>query len=151
MVVNVAYLPKVCIRHYHHGVIFIRKNSRISEKILKTEVLGKNKIAYMKLIKIQSCYMGIIFTPKHMTWQRQSCVLTHSLIMRYHTGNVYWDVVTNVPVLILFASKQMISIPTLVFQFVFIFIIWFHVVQNMAGLRYPTRKFVESVNRILLQ
>ena len=58
-------------------------------KMLKTEVLGEKKIVYMKLIKIQSCHMGVIFTPNHMTWQRQQCVQTHSLFMRYHTGNVY--------------------------------------------------------------
>ena len=44
MVVNVAYLPKLCILHYYHGVIVIKKNSRISSKILKTEGLGKKKI-----------------------------------------------------------------------------------------------------------
>ena len=55
----------------------------------KIEGIGKNKIAYMKLIKIQSFHMGVIFIPKHMTWQMQQCVLTHSLIMRSHTGNMY--------------------------------------------------------------
>ena len=64
--------------------------------MLKTEGLGKNKIAYMKLIKIQSCHMGALFNPKHMIRQREKCVQTHSQIMRYHTGNMYCDVVTNV-------------------------------------------------------
>ena len=41
---NVAYLPKVCIHHYYHGVIVIFKSSSISAKILKTEGLGENKI-----------------------------------------------------------------------------------------------------------
>ena len=63
--------------------------------MLKTEGLGKKKIAYMKLIKIQSCDMGVIFTPKHMTWQKQQCVHTHGQIMRYHTGTVYCNAVTN--------------------------------------------------------
>ena len=40
--------------------------------------------------------MGVIITPKYMTCQRQKCVHTHSQIMRYHTGNVYCDVVPNV-------------------------------------------------------
>ena len=57
--------------------------------MVKTEGLGKDKIACMKHIKIQSCHMGVIFTPKHMEWQRQQCVHAHSQIMRYHTGNVY--------------------------------------------------------------
>ena len=54
VVANVAYLKKVYIHHYYHSVIVIFKNSRISAKMLKTEGLGKNRIAYMKLIKIQS-------------------------------------------------------------------------------------------------
>ena len=89
VVANVAYLPKVCINNYYHGVIVILKNSSISAKMLKTEGLGKNQIAPMKLKKIKSCHMGFIFTPNNMTWQRKQCVLTHSMIMRYHTGNLY--------------------------------------------------------------
>ena len=104
-------------------------------KCSKQKVWGKSKFAYMKLIKIQSYHMGVIFTPKDMTWQRQQCVLTHSLIMHCHTGNVYLYVVPNVLALILLTSNQIISIPTLFFQFVFIFIIWLHVVKNMAGFR----------------
>ena len=101
-----------------------QKNSRISSKILKTEGLGKNQIVYMKLIKIQSCHMGVIFKPKHMIWQRQQCVHTHSQIMRYHTGNVYCYVLPNFQALILLTRKQMINIPTLLNQFIFTFIIW---------------------------
>ena len=67
VVVNVAYLPKVYIHHYCHFEIFILKNSRISAKMIKTEGPEKKQIAYMKLIKIQSCHMGVILTPKHMT------------------------------------------------------------------------------------
>ena len=119
--------------------------------MIKTEDLVKNQISYMKHIKIQSCVMGVILMPKHITWQRQQCVLTNSLIMRYHTGNVYWDVLPNVLVLIFLTRKQMISIPTPVLHFVFTFMIWLHVLQNMAGFRYLTRKVVASVNRIMLQ
>ena len=57
--------------------------------MLKTEGMGKNQIAYMKRIRIQSCHMSVIFMPKHMTWKWQQCVITQSLITRYHTGNVY--------------------------------------------------------------
>ena len=85
---------------------------RISAKMLKTKGLGEKKIAYMKHIIIQSCHMGVIFTPNHMTCKSQECVYTHSQIMRYHTGNMYCDVVPNFQALIFLASKQMISIPT---------------------------------------
>ena len=91
--------------------------------MLKTEGLGKKKIAYMKHIKIQSCHMGVIFTPKHMTWKRQQCVHTQSQIMCYQTVNVYCNVVPNVQTLIFLTKKQIIIIPTPVLQFVFVFII----------------------------
>ena len=60
---------------------------------------------------------GIIFTPNHMTQRRQQCVHFHNQIMRYHTGNVYGDVVPNLQALILLTTKHMISIPTTVLQF----------------------------------
>ena len=68
-----------------------------------------------------------------MTWQRQQCGYTHSDIMRYHTENVYCDVVPNVQALIFLARKHMISTPTPVLLLVFTFIILLHVVQSMAG------------------
>ena len=61
--------------------------------MLKTEGTGKKKISYMKHIKIQSCHMGVIFTPKH---ERKKCMHIHSQIMRYHPGNVSCDDVQNV-------------------------------------------------------
>ena len=72
------------------------KNSRISAKILKTEGLGGKKIAYMKHIKIQSCHMGVMFTPKHMTWKSQQCVHIHIQIMCCHAKNVYFGIVPNI-------------------------------------------------------
>ena len=93
----------------------------------------KIKSAYMKHIKIKSCYIVVIFTPKHMTCQRQQYMNTNSQIMRCHTGNVYCDVVPNVQALIFLTRKQMSSIMAPFLQFVFIFIILFHVVQNMAS------------------
>ena len=101
----------------------ITKNSSIKAKNLKKEGLGGNQIAYTKHIKIQSCHMWVIFTPKHMIWQRQEFVHIHSYIMRYHTGNVSLDFVPNVQVLIFLTKKQIISIPTQVLPFVFAFII----------------------------
>ena len=50
--------------------------------------------------------MGVIFKPKHMAWQMQHCVHTHSQIMRYYTGNVYCDVVPNFQALILLILKS---------------------------------------------
>ena len=99
------------------------KNSRTKSKILKTEGLGENQIAYMKHIKIQSCHMGLIFTPEYLIWKSKKCVRIHSQIMHYHTGNVSCNVVTNAQALIFLKKKQVINIPTLVLQFVFIFII----------------------------
>ena len=96
VVVNAAYIPKLYIHHCCCGEIFILKNSRISAKMIKTEGLGENKVAYMKHIKIQSFHMGVIFAPNSITWQRQQYVHTHSQIMRYHTGNVYCNVVPNI-------------------------------------------------------
>ena len=67
--------------------------------------------------------MGFIFIPKHMICKRQQYVRIHGQIMSYHTVNVYCDVVPNVQALISLTRKQIISIPTPVFQFVFTFII----------------------------
>ena len=44
MVVNVEYMTKVYIHHYYHAVIIVKKNLRISAKIIKREGLGKKKI-----------------------------------------------------------------------------------------------------------
>ena len=63
--------------------------------------------------------MGVIFRPKHMTWQRQQCVHTQSQTMRYHTGNVYCDVVPNFQALTFLTRKQIIIIPTPVLQISF--------------------------------
>ena len=51
VVENVAYLPKVCIHNYYHGVIVIFKNSSISSKMLKTEDLGGKKIRIYETYK----------------------------------------------------------------------------------------------------
>ena len=108
---NQNNLLQVSVRELHNNPVRATidgglKKSRISAKMLKKEGLGKNQIAYMKHIKIQSCHMGVIFTPNHMTWQSQQCVHTHSHIMCYHTGNVYCDVVPNVQALIFPTSEE---------------------------------------------
>ena len=43
VVTNVAYLPKVCIRHYFHGVIIIFKTQGSQPKCSKQKVWGKRK------------------------------------------------------------------------------------------------------------
>ena len=103
--------------------VVIKKAHKYQPKYSKQKVWGKSKLTYMKVIKIQPFHMSVIFTPKHMTWQRQKCVHTHSQIMRDHTGNVYCDVVPNAQALIFLTRKQITSIPTPVLQFVFTFII----------------------------
>ena len=99
------------------------KNLSISSNMLKKKALGENKIACMKHIKIQSCHMGVIFAPNHMTWQSQQFVNTHSHIMCYLTGNVYCYVVPNFQALIFLTRKHIINIPTPFLQLVFTFII----------------------------
>ena len=123
VVLNVVYLPKVYVPNYYHNMIGIKKHSRIKSKMLKTEGLGKNQIAYIKHIKIWSCHVGIIFTPKHLIWQGQQCVRIQSQIMHYHTINLPCDVVPNVKVLIFLTNKQVINILTLFLQFDFTLII----------------------------
>ena len=113
----------------------LKKTQVYQPKWSEQKVWGKRKSTNTKLIKINSCHMGVVFMPNIMIWQRQQCVHTHSKIMRYHTENVYCDVVPNIQELILLTRIHIISIPTQVLQFVFTFIIWLHVVQNMAGFR----------------
>ena len=102
---------------------YLQTKIKIKSKIPKTEVLVKDKIAYIKHIKIHSCHMGVIFMPNYLIWQGQQYVHIHSQIMHYHTGNVYCDVVTNFQVLIFLTKKQMINILTLDLQFDFTSII----------------------------
>ena len=78
VVANVAYLPKIYIPHYYHGVIVVRKTQVSQPECSNQNVWGKSKFAYMKRIKIQSCHMGVIFMPKNMIWQGQKCVCIHS-------------------------------------------------------------------------
>ena len=96
---------------------------------------GEKANRIYKTYKIQSCHMSVIFKPKNMIWQSQKFMQPHSLIMRYHTGNVYWDVVPNVLESTLLNRKQMIIILTPFLQFILIFIIWLHVIQNMSSFR----------------
>ena len=51
VVVSVVYLKKVYINNYYHGMIVIRKNSRVKSNILKTEGLGKIQICIYETYK----------------------------------------------------------------------------------------------------
>ena len=108
------------------------KNSNIKAKILKTEGLVKNKIAYMKHIKIQSCHMDVIFMSKHLIWKSLECVNIFSLTMQFHTGNVYCDAVLTFHVSIFLSKKHIISIQTQHPQLGFTFITSFPVVFLMV-------------------
>ena len=104
----------------------------------------------MKHIKIRSCHMGIILTPKRLISKSQQCVCIHSQIIHYHTGNVSCDVVPNVQTLIFLTKKQIIKITTLVHQFVFHI---FHLIAQFSThgrLLLTDKKIVASVNMILL-
>ena len=104
-------LQTLCICQKYTSIITVmaiylfRKTQGSQPKCSEQKVWGKIKFTYMKHIKIQSWHMGVIFTPKHMTRQRETCVHTHSQITRYNTGNVYCNVVPNVQVLIFLTSK----------------------------------------------
>ena len=106
VVANVEFLIKLYIHHFYHGVIGIRKNSKIQSKILKAKALVKNHIKYMKHTKIQWCHMGVIFIPKHLIWQSIQCAHILILIMHFHNRNVYCGAVPNVHVLIFLTKRQ---------------------------------------------
>ena len=123
MVVSVVYQTK----NVHSSLLsccdWYFKNSRIKYKMIKKEGLGKNQITYMKHIKIQSYHMGFVFIPKYMIWKGKQCVHIHSQIIRYHTVNVYCDIVPNFQTLIFLTNKHMISITKPVLQYFLTFTI----------------------------
>ena len=85
------------------------KNSTIKAKMLKTEGLTKNKIVYMKHIKIHWFHMDVIFMPKHLIWKRLQCAHILILIMHFHTGNMYYGAMPNFHVSILLTKKHIKS------------------------------------------
>ena len=66
--------------------------------------------------------MGVIFMPKHLIWQRLQIAHILSLIIHFHTVNLYCGVVPNVHVSILLTKKQIKNInkqhPQLGFTFI---------------------------------
>ena len=82
------------------------KNLKIKYKMLKAEGMVKKNITYMKHIEIQWCHMGVIFMPKHLIWKRLKCSHILSLLMHFHTENMYCGALLNVYVSILMTKKQ---------------------------------------------
>ena len=82
------------------------ENSRTKSKMLKAEGLVRKHITYIQHIKIQWFHMEVIFIPKHPIWKMQQCAHILSLIMHFHTGNVYYGDVSTVHVLIFLTKKQ---------------------------------------------
>ena len=75
--------------------------------MFKAEGLVRKHIKYIHHIKIHWCHMGVIFMPKHQIWKILQCVHILSLIMLFHTGNVYCGAVLTVVVSIFLTKKQL--------------------------------------------
>ena len=99
--------------------------------------------------KIQWLYTGVIFMPKHMIYQRLKCTHILSLIVHFHTGNVYCGSVPNVHVSIFLTKKQIISIQKQHPQLGFTFITSLDVVLLMVEFHWKTRTYVTCVNKNL--
>ena len=56
----------------------------------------RKHITYIQHIKIQWCHTRVIFMPKHLIWKMQQCAHILSLIMIFHSGNVYCSAVPTV-------------------------------------------------------
>ena len=106
VVVNVAFILKVYIHHWYPGMIGIWKNWNITAKMIKAEGLVKNYITCMKHIRIQWCNMGVIFIPNHLIWQNLQCAHIHSMIMHFHTEEVYCGDVPTFHLSIFLTKKQ---------------------------------------------
>ena len=125
------------------------KNPNIKTKMTKAEGLVKNHITYMKHIKIQWCHMGVIFLPKHQIWQMLQCAHTLSLIMHFHTRNMYCGAVPTVLVSIFLTKKKNMTKQHP--QLGFTFNTSLDVVLFMVEYHWTTRKYVTCVNKNLYQ
>ena len=95
--------------------------------------------------------MEVIFKPNHMIWQRLQRVHILSLIMHFHTLNVYFDDVLTFHASIFLTKKQIISIQTQHPQLGFTFITPLRVVLIMVEFHWKTIKYVTCVNNNLYQ
>ena len=105
VVVNVVFMLKVYIHHCYPSVIDIWKPK---DKIQNAQSRrsGEKSHHIYETYKTQWYYMGVIFMPNHMIWQRLQCAHFLSLIMHSHTVNVYFGVVMHVYISILLTNKQ---------------------------------------------
>ena len=76
--------------------------------------------------------MDVIFTILLQKFLWQKCVPVPHIIMGYHTGNVYYGVMRNAPVLVFIVRRKIEMQQTCVQQYVFIFSKMYHVVMFMA-------------------
>ena len=107
---------------------------------------GEKENRIYETYKIQWWHMDIIFMQMHLIWQRQKCVHILSIIMHWHTVNVYRDDVLTVHVSICLTKKQIISIHTQHPQYCFTFITPLRFVLTLVEFHWKTRKCVASVN-----
>ena len=95
------------------------KNSNIKVVTRKTEGLVKYPINYLRHIKILSWHMVSIYSTHHLIWIWQQCVNIYHQNMHYHIWNMFCIAVHNVHVLKLQVHNQIIRIPVLVHQYIF--------------------------------
>ena len=86
--------------------------------------------------------MGVIFIPKHLIWQRLQCAHILSLIVHFHTGNLYCGVVLNVHVSIFLTKKQIKKMKKKNLQLVFTFITSLDVVLLMVEFHRKTKNML---------
>ena len=145
----------ISAKSVHSSLISCRdrflKNSKIKAKMFKAEGLVKKHITFMKHIKIQWCHMGVIFLPNNMIWQRQKCAHIHSLIVHFHTGNVYWGAVPTVHVAIFLTKKNIKNMKKHHPELGFTFITSLDGVLLMVEIHWKTKTYVTRVNKNLHQ
>ena len=95
--------------------------------------------------------MGVIFMPNHLIWKRLQCVHIFSMIMHFHTGNVYLDAVLTVHVSIFLTKKQIKNLeettPSIRFHI-------YHIIGSCTDngiIPLKEKKYVTRVNKNLHQ
>ena len=81
-------------------MIVISNTSKIESKIHKTEDLENYQVAYLKPRMFLEYLMYVIFTILMQIWLYQQGVPVPQSIMGHHTGNAYYSVAINPPVLV---------------------------------------------------
>ena len=95
--------------------------------------------------------MGVIFMPKHLIQQRIKCEHILSLIMHFHTRNVYCSVVLHIHISIFLTKTKMKNKKKQHPQLGFTFIKSLDVVLLMVEFHWKIRKYVTHVNKNLHQ